>query len=188
MLRFSLSAVFAAVFAIALFCAALAYATVPWREAVRFLTYFVLLSAVVAALVSKGRSKAVAVGMAVFGWGVLLLVDNSRSTSYLDTGLAWAFDATHERPPSRAPAPAEEMGDIRPSRTIADIFRQPRLGGTSDLADEAVEADEAAEEAYLDRKESFPQIAYMGLILLCSIVGGFVGLFFHARSCAPSTV
>src|SRR5262245_27104391 len=185
MLRFSLLTLLVAVLIVALFCAALANATEPWRDAAKLALWLFLLTSLTAAIASRDRTRAIASGMAVFGLGFYFLEEGYRSQpAFVDSTVDWAFVAVHGLPPEPIyEAPPRGLVDAveesrYPSTTIEGFMRQPRPGNGI-VGDDALYE---ARESYKKRKVCFAQIACVGVALLLSVLGGGVGMIFYTRS------
>jgi hypothetical protein len=192
MLRFSLFTLLVAVLVVALFCAALANATPIWRDGAKLVLWFFLVTSLTATIASRERKRAIAAGMAVFGLGSFSYVERS-ALEFIDSSMDRAFVVVHGLPPKPddEDQPAGLLNGVdsgRPSTTVQGFMRQPRPGNGV-LGETLVGGGETpdgtsheAREAYETRKRCFPEIAYMGLTVLVSLLGGAVGMFFYARS------
>jgi hypothetical protein len=187
MLTYSLFTLLVAVLGVALFCTALANATPTWRDGAKVVLWLFLLTSLTATIASRERKRAIAAGMAVFGLGSSSYVERS-ALEFVDSSIGWAFVAVHGPPPEpvdegQPAGPSNGVSLGRPSATIQEFMRQPRPGnGIIDGGDTLDDTSREARKSYETRERCFPEIAYIGLTVLLSLLGGALGALFYARS------
>src|SRR5262249_37450123 len=87
----------------------------PWMQGVRTIALLVLLSAVVTALCARGRPRAFATGVAVFGWALFyLLVAHAANPSELPSNdlLRWVYSGIAGPPPDLGPDTTPSVEDF----------------------------------------------------------------------------
>jgi hypothetical protein len=159
MWRFSLPRLFAAILVIAFFCAALAACTSLWMHATRTLVALVLLGSIVVALCARGRARAFAIGLAVFGSALFYLtvgeIDEPGKLPSHDL-LDWAYGALWSAPQwTPPPAPPGSFFSVAPS---AEVFE------------------------YQARRTYFMEIGDMAIVAILGFLGGIIGAVAYSRS------
>jgi hypothetical protein len=160
--RYSLTRLLALIAVVAAFCAALANPSPAWAQAAVTLLIFVLLVATVAAMFSRGQTRAFAGGMVVLGtafFALFFLIN----------------------PPARPMNWLDSLVDMLRYAVLGSYQPVDMWDSISDFTPAELAADQEKWRAET-RWFAFGTIAYVAITLLMGALGGLIALAFHIRA------